>query len=142
VRRTGDRVAVLDVDYHHGNGTQQIFYHRADVQYLSLRGDPLRAYPYFAGHAVETGAGAGAGTTFNVPLPLGTTSEQYLAALDRALEALASFQPSVTVVSLGIDTYGQDPLGDFSLTTPAYLEAGRRVAVATGRLVILQEGGY
>ena len=139
---TGTRVAVLDLDYHHGNGTQQIFYRRDDVLYVSLHGDPRRAYPYFTGHADETGAGPGQGTTLNLPLPLGTTNEQYLATLDRALEALGAFAPAVTIVSLGIDTYGQDPLGDFSLTTPVYAECGRRVAEAANRLVVLQEGGY
>jgi len=141
-RRSGERVAVLDVDYHHGNGTQQIFYDRSDVLYTSLHADPLRAYPYFVGHADEVGVGAGEGTTLNIPLPPGTTNEQYLSALDQALDVLVDFAPAVTVVSLGIDTYGQDPLGDFSLTTPVYAEVGRRAASAAGRLVILQEGGY
>jgi acetoin utilization deacetylase AcuC-like enzyme len=142
VRQSGERVAVLDVDYHHGNGTQQIFYQRSDVPYVSLHGDPMRAYPFFVGHSDETGAADGAGSNLNIPLPVGATNEQYLAALDRALEALVAFKPSVTVVSLGMDTYGQDPLGDFSLTTPVYAEMGKRVAAAAGRLVILQEGGY
>jgi acetoin utilization deacetylase AcuC-like enzyme len=142
VRRTGQRIAVLDVDYHHGNGTQQIFYARADVLYASLHADPLRAYPYFAGHADETGAGPGLGTTVNVPLPPGVSDEQYLGALDPVLEALRAFAPAFTVVSLGIDTYQHDPLGDFTLTTPTYYEVGRRVAAAVSRLVILQEGGY
>jgi acetoin utilization deacetylase AcuC-like enzyme len=141
-RHTGERVAILDVDYHHGNGTQQIFYDRSDVLYVSLHGDPVRAYPYFLGHADETGSGPGQGTTFNIPLPAGTTDAQYLTALDRALEALTAFAPFTTVVSLGMDTYGQDPLGDFGLTTAVYYTCGRRIAAATGRLVIVQEGGY
>jgi acetoin utilization deacetylase AcuC-like enzyme len=141
-RQTGGRVAVLDVDYHHGNGTQQIFYARSDVLYVSLHADPAYAYPYFVGHADETGSGPGSGTTLNIPLPPGTGDDQYLMALDRALEALIAFTPVATVVSLGMDTYARDPLGDFSLTTSVYYELGRRVGSAASRLVILQEGGY
>ena len=142
VRRTGEPVAILDVDYHHGNGTQQIFYARGDVLYVSLHGDPDRAYPYFAGFEDEIGSGPGEGTTMNLPLPAGTSDEAYLEALERALEAIAGFGGSVVVVSLGFDTYGQDPIADFALTTPVYHEVGRQVAALGRRLVILQEGGY
>ena len=88
-RRTGEPVAVLDLDYHHGNGTQQLFYERPDVLYVSLHGDPVRAWPYFSGHADETGAGAGEGATRNFPLPAGCSDEPYIAALDEALEVIA-----------------------------------------------------
>jgi len=142
VRQTGGKVAVLDLDYHHGNGTQQIFYQRAYVLYFSLHADPRRAYPYFTGHADETGAGPGLGTTHNIPLPVGLTNDGYLSALELGLESVTRFAPEVTLVSLGIDTYGQDPLGDFSLTTPVYAECGRRVMAAVARAVVLQEGGY
>jgi acetoin utilization deacetylase AcuC-like enzyme len=141
-QRTQARVAVLDLDYHHGNGTQQIFYRRADVLYVSLHADPTRAYPYFTGYADETGAGPGLGTTRNIPLRAGITDADYLAALEDGLHTVARFRPSVTVVSLGMDTYCHDPLGDFSMTTRVYAECGRRVAQASQRLVILQEGGY
>jgi acetoin utilization deacetylase AcuC-like enzyme len=141
-RRTGEPVAVLDVDYHHGNGTQQIFYERGDVLYVSLHGDPDRAYPYFSGFADETGAGAGAGANLNLPLPLRCANEEYLSNLDRGLEVVASFGANVVVVSLGIDTYERDPICDFALTTEAYAEAGRRLAALRGRAVVLQEGGY
>ena len=142
VRRTGEPVAILDVDYHHGNGTQQIFYRREDVLYISLHGDPDRAYPYFAGFADETGAGEGEGATLNLPLPAGCSDEEYLEALERGLERIAGFGGSVVVLSLGFDTYGQDPICDFALTTPVYHEVGRRVAALGRRLMILQEGGY
>ena len=141
-QQTHETIAVLDLDYHHGNGTQQIFYRRADVLFVSLHADPRRAYPYFTGHADETGAGPGQGTTFNLPLPVATTDAHYLEAVDRALEVMTRYGPALTVVSLGMDTYGQDPLGDFSLTTPVYREVGRRVAAALERVVVLQEGGY
>lgn len=142
VHATGGPVAILDVDFHHGNGTQQIFYARGDVLYVSLHGDPARAYPYFAGYVGETGAGDGVGATLNLPLPAGCSNTQYLDALDRALAAIGGFGGDTVVVSLGIDTYGRDPLGDFALTTPVYREVGKRVAALGRRLVILQEGGY
>jgi acetoin utilization deacetylase AcuC-like enzyme len=141
-RRTASRVAVLDLDYHHGNGTQQVFYRRADVLYVSLHADPQRAYPFFTGYADETGAGAGLGANRNVPLPAGVTDDHYRLALDDALETVTRFAPSVTVVSLGMDTYREDPLGDFALTTSAFRECGQRVAAAVAKVVVLQEGGY
>jgi acetoin utilization deacetylase AcuC-like enzyme len=142
VRATGERVTILDVDYHHGNGTQQIFWNRGDVRYVSIHADPDRAYPYFLGRADEVGEGAGAGENLNLPLRGGATNEDYLAAVDTALEAILAVSGSVIVVSLGFDTYGLDPIGDFALTTDIYHEVGRRVAATGRRLVILQEGGY
>jgi acetoin utilization deacetylase AcuC-like enzyme len=141
-RATGERVGILDVDFHHGNGTQQIFWRRGDVRYASLHGDPDRQYPYFLGRAEETGEGEGSGENLNLPLPAGTDDEAYLATLDRAIDALVEVPSSVIVVSLGFDTFTLDPLGDFALTAEGYHEAGRRVAAAGRRLVLLQEGGY
>ncbi len=142
VRSTGERVAIFDVDYHHGNGTQQIFWTRGDVRYVSIHADPDRAYPYFLGRADEIGEGAGTGENLNIPLRGGATNEDYLAATDRALEAILAVPGSVIVVSLGFDTYGLDPIGDFALTTEVYHEVGRRTAATGRRLVVLQEGGY
>src|SRR4249919_1300508 len=139
---TGERVAILDVDYHHGNGTQQIFWRRGDVRYVSIHADPQRAYPYFLGRADETGEGPGVGENLNLPLRAGATNEDYLEATDRAVEAIGASPGSVVVVSLGFDTYGLDPIGDFALTTDVYHEVGRRVAALGRRLVVLQEGGY
>jgi acetoin utilization deacetylase AcuC-like enzyme len=141
-RATGERVAILDVDYHHGNGSQQIFWRRADVRYVSIHADPERQYPFFLGRADETGEGDGAGENLNIPLPAGASNADYLEATDRALDAIATVPASVVVVSLGFDTYGLDPIGDFALTTDVYHEVGRRVAALGRRLVILQEGGY
>jgi acetoin utilization deacetylase AcuC-like enzyme len=142
VRATGERVAILDVDYHHGNGSQQIFWRRGDVRYVSIHAHPDRAYPYFLGREDETGEGAGVGENLNLPLPGGATNQEYLAAVDRALETILAVPGSIIVVSLGFDTYGLDPIGDFALTTDVYHEVGRRVAATGRRLVILQEGGY
>jgi acetoin utilization deacetylase AcuC-like enzyme len=141
-RRIGEPVAILDVDIHHGNGSQQIFWRRGDVFYASIHADPADLYPFFLGYADETGEGPGEGANFNQPLPAGTADDAYLEALDRALDAIARTQGSVVVVSLGFDTFGQDPIGTFALTTPVYHEVGRRVAALRRRLVILQEGGY
>ena len=141
-RASGEPVAILDLDFHHGNGTQQVFWRRGDVFYVSLHGDPRRIYPFFLGHANETGEGPGAGANLNLPLPKGTDDEAYLVALDLALEAIAARPGSLLVVSLGFDTYKDDPICDFALTTPVYAEVGRRVAALGRRLVVLQEGGY
>ncbi|HEV2007044.1 MAG TPA: histone deacetylase family protein [Candidatus Limnocylindrales bacterium] len=142
VRQTGEPVAILDLDFHHGNGTQQIFWRRGDVLYVSLHGDPMRIYPFFIGHANERGEAEGAGANLNIPLPAGTDDEAYLAALDRALEAIEATAGRFVVVSLGFDTYVDDPICDLALTTPVYHEIGRRVAALGRQLVILQEGGY
>jgi acetoin utilization deacetylase AcuC-like enzyme len=139
---TGQAVAILDVDYHHGNGTQQIFWRRGDVRYVSIHADPDHDYPYFLGRADETGEGPGAGENCNLPLAPGTDDGAYLAATDRALEVVDAAPGSVIVVSLGFDTYGLDPIGTFGLTTAAYHEIGRRTAALGRRLVILLEGGY
>lgn len=141
-RRTGEPVSILDVDYHHGNGTEQIFWRRRDVLYVSIHAHPDRQYPYVLGWADEIGEGEGEGYNVNMPMPPGTTNGQYLAALDQALDRIASQPGSVIVVSLGFDTYGQDPIGDFALTTDVYHEVGRRCAATGKRLVVLAEGGY
>ena len=139
---TGSSVAVLDVDYHHGNGTQQIFYDRDDVTFVSLHGDPQRAYPYHTGFADETGTGRGNGTTYNVPLPADVEDDDYLEALDRALDAVAAADPAVVIVSLGLDTYVGDPMCDLALTTEGFARCGAGVAALGLPLVVLQEGGY
>jgi acetoin utilization deacetylase AcuC-like enzyme len=141
--RDARRVAILDVDYHHGNGTQQIFWERGDVLYVSLHGDPRRAYPYYSGSAEERGTGAGAGTTLNLPLAAGTDGAAYLRALDVALEAIGAFEPDAPlVVSLGFDTYHADPISDFALETDDYAALAERIGSLGLPVVALQEGGY
>jgi acetoin utilization deacetylase AcuC-like enzyme len=142
VERTGERVAILDVDVHHGNGTQQIFWRREDVRYASLHADPKRLYPFYLGHADEVGEGEGRGANLNLPQQLRADDATYLADLDRALDWIAAASGEIVVVSLGFDTYEKDPIGDLALTTAGYHEMGRRVAGLGRRLVILQEGGY
>lgn len=136
------RVAVVDVDAHHGNGTQQVFWRDAEVLYTSLHGDPGFLYPYVTGHAAEVGEGPGRGTTRNHPLPEGCDDATYLAALDRALDGVARFDPTTVVVSLGFDTSAHDPIGRLGLSPAAYPEIGRRLAALERPTVLVQEGGY
>jgi acetoin utilization deacetylase AcuC-like enzyme len=137
------RVAILDVDYHHGNGTQQLFWERGDVLYVSLHADPARAYPYYSGYANERGAGAGDGTTLNLPLPAHAGFEPYAEALERGMDAIGAFAPDAPlVVSLGFDTFERDPIGDLALRTADYGVIGARVASTGLSVVALQEGGY
>jgi acetoin utilization deacetylase AcuC-like enzyme len=137
------RVAILDVDYHHGNGTQQIFWERGDVLYVSLHADPARAYPYYSGFAAERGAGDGEGATLNLPLPAGTARDAYLEALEFGLRAIGAFAPDAPLVlSLGFDTFERDPIADLALRTADYGDIGARIAAMDMRVVALQEGGY
>ena len=136
------RVAVLDIDAHHGNGTQMIFYRRADVFYGSLHVDPGAGwFPHYAGYADERGAGPGEGATRNLPLAPGTGDPGWLAALDMLCADAAAHRPDAVVVSLGVDAAAGDPESPLQVTEAAYREAGRRLA-ALGPAVFVQEGGY
>ncbi|MEO6122798.1 MAG: histone deacetylase family protein [Ilumatobacteraceae bacterium] len=141
-RTTGTKVTVLDVDYHHGNGTQQIFYARDDVQYVSLHGDPTRAYPYNIGYADETGAGRGLGHNINMPLPIRTDDDDYIVSLRQAMDRIQSFGPSTLIVSLGLDTFISDPISDLAITAEGFERCGAAVAEMGVPTVVLQEGGY
>jgi len=136
------RVAVLDVDFHHGNGTQSIFYGRADVLFLSLHGDPDLAFPFFWGRREETGAGPGEGATGNYPLPPGTAYDRWGEALEDACRRIAAFAPDALVVSLGVDAYKDDPISFFALETEDYLRCGTRIAGLGLPSVFVMEGGY
>jgi acetoin utilization deacetylase AcuC-like enzyme len=136
------RVAVVDVDVHHGNGTQGIFWERADVLTVSIHADPANFYPWYAGYGDERGAGAGAGCNLNLPLPPGSGDTAILAALDEALAAVRDFAPDGLVVALGFDTHENDPLGVFKATTGGYGEMARRLAGLGLPTVLVQEGGY
>lgn len=140
--RAGRRVAILDIDYHHGNGTQDIFHDRGDVFFASIHADPRTDYPFFWGHADETGAGAGAGATLNLPLPQGTDLAAYLPALDRALAAIAGFSPDLVICSYGADTFEGDPISHFRLATEDYALIAGRIATIVPATLIIMEGGY
>lgn len=137
-----ERVAILDIDYHHGNGTQDIFYARRDVLFVSLHADPDTQYPYFWGHADEIGAGPGLGFTMNFPLARRTTEKAWLATLNQALGRIRDFRPEVLVVSLGVDTFEHDDVGDFGVSQDGFAEIGRRLKLLDLPTVLIQEGGY
>ncbi len=138
----GARVAVLDVDYHHGNGTQDLFYRRDDVLFVSIHADPAEEYPFYCGHADERGEGPGRGYNHNFPLPLGTGWPLYQRVLSEALDLIATFEPDGLVVSLGFDTYAQDPIARFSLQSGDYPLLGRAIATLNLPTLFVLEGGY
>lgn len=140
--RAGLRPAILDVDVHHGNGTQGIFYHRRDVLTVSIHADPIRFYPFFWGHAEERGQGEGLGYNLNLPLPRGTDDAGYLAALDTALARIRSFGADVVVVALGLDAHENDPFKGFRVTTTGFARVAERIAGLGLPALIVQEGGY
>ncbi len=140
--RGAARVAILDVDFHHGNGTQDIFWERGDVMYLSLHGDPMEAFPYFLGHADEIGVGAGEGTNVNLPLPRGTGWDAWSAALATALARVKAFGAEALIVSLGVDTFEGDPISFFKLASSDFLRMGEALGRAGLPTVFLMEGGY
>lgn len=137
-----DKIAILDVDYHHGNGTQAIFYADPSVLYCSLHGHPDHAFPYFWGAADERGTGPGTGSNRNWPLPPGTGNARYLTALDKALHTIDAFAPRYLVLSAGFDIVAGDPVGSFNVTTAGLREIGKRIAALNLPTVIVQEGGY
>jgi acetoin utilization deacetylase AcuC-like enzyme len=136
------RVAILDVDYHHGNGTQDIFYERGDVLFVSIHADPKFDYPFFWGHADEAGLGDGEGATLNLPLPRGTALAGFDRALDTALERIAGYAPGLLICSYGADTFAGDPISFFDLQTADYAAIARRIAGLGLPTLVVMEGGY
>jgi acetoin utilization deacetylase AcuC-like enzyme len=136
------RVAVLDIDYHHGNGTQDIFYGRADVLTISIHGHPNFAFPYFNGFARERGEGAGRGYNMNMPMPENLDGDGYRKALDRAVKRLIRFGPQFLIVALGLDTAKGDPTGTWGLTARDFAENGRIIGRLDIPTLVVQEGGY
>jgi acetoin utilization deacetylase AcuC-like enzyme len=135
-------VAVLDVDVHHGNGTQHLFYDRADVRTASIHGDPAELFPHFSGFADETGTGPGHGANRNFPLPTGTNDRAYQPALEAALEWLTGVRPAFLVVALGFDTHTADPIGGFGLSTEYFSRMAQTIQQLGVPTVLVQEGGY
>jgi acetoin utilization deacetylase AcuC-like enzyme len=136
------KVAILDIDYHHGNGQQVIFYERSDVLTLSLHGHPRFAYPYFSGFEDETGEGAGQGFNINYPLPEHLSADQYLQILQKALKKVNRFKPAYLVVCLGLDTAKGDPTGTWSLTAKDFERMGKSIGALKLPTLVIQEGGY
>ncbi|MDN3526691.1 histone deacetylase family protein [Halomonas sabkhae] len=142
LRESFSRVAIVDVDLHHGNGTQDIFYARDDVWTGSLHADPADFYPFYWGGADETGSGPGRGTNVNLPLTLGSDGRAFLAALDSLLARMTDFAPQAVVVALGLDAHKADPLAGLALEREDFVEVGRRLARLDLPTVLVQEGGY
>ncbi len=137
-----DRVAVLDVDYHHGNGTQSIFYERDDVLTISLHADPAIEYPYFLGFEDEPGSGPGEGFNRNYPLPFGTDWKAYCIPLGDAIEHVQKFAPTAIVIALGLDTFAGDPTTHFEILSDDYVLMGQRIGALNLPTLIVLEGGY
>jgi acetoin utilization deacetylase AcuC-like enzyme len=142
LRTAHQRVAILDVDVHHGNGTQGIFYGRADVLTLSIHADPADYYPYFWGYAHETGEGAGTGFNLNLPQPMGSPDPVWLAAGDKALARIKEFAPTALVVALGLDASESDPLQGLKVTGAGFHAMAKKIASLGLPTVLVQEGGY
>lgn len=138
----GGRVAILDIDVHHGNGSQDIFWRDSGVLYASLHADPDTTFPFFSGFADEQGEGPGRGATRNAPLAPGTDDAGYLVALDATLTEVAAFDPAALVVSLGLDASEHDPIGPLDLTADGFAEVGARIGGLGLPTVVIQEGGY
>jgi acetoin utilization deacetylase AcuC-like enzyme len=137
------RVAIVDIDFHHGNGTQAIFYQDPTVLFVSIHGDPHAFYPYFSGYESERGSGPGEGFTLNVPLPAGCDGQEYQRVLERiVLPAIRAFDPFSLIVSAGLDGYREDPIGRFALETSDFSLIGELLKSVSKPTIVVQEGGY
>ncbi|HEX6214883.1 MAG TPA: hypothetical protein VFZ38_08700, partial [Vicinamibacterales bacterium] len=136
------RVAILDVDAHHGDGTQQIFYRRRDVLTISIHADPRNYYPFYTGYSKETGVGEGDGFNVNLPLAHGSTAAAMNAAIDRAAERIRDFGAAALVVALGFDAHARDPIGVLKLESEDFGDVGARIKAIGLPTVVIQEGGY
>lgn len=141
-RERGFRPAIVDVDLHHGNGTQGIFYHRGDVLTVSVHADPVRYYPFFWGYEQERGEGEGLGANVNLPIPRGTEDEGFLKALDKGLERVDNFGADVLVIALGLDGFEGDPFGGLAVSTQGFKQIAEACAELKLPTVVVQEGGY
>ena len=136
------RIFILDIDFHHGNGTQAIFYDRSDVFFVSLHGDPKDAFPHFLGHADEKGSGEGLGYNCNYPMPPGTPYDVWTKSLDDSISKIQNFSPDALIVSLGVDTYEKDPISFFKLKSDDFFDVGRKIASINLPTLFVMEGGY
>lgn len=140
--RAGRRVAILDIDVHHGNGTEAIFYDRADILTISLHADTKRFYPFFWGYAEETGRGEGEGYNLNLPLPRGTKIDDYRSTLAGALRRIVDFRPTLLVIAAGLDISIDDPFQGFAITTADFATIGHDISALKLPMLVVQEGGY
>ncbi len=142
LRGSHERVAVLDIDVHHGNGTQSIFYARDDVLTVSVHADPAKFYPFYYGYEDQSGSGPGTGFNLNIPVPVKSDDEVWLGAVQHALEAISEYEPGALVIALGLDAHESDPLQGGAMTTEGFTRLARAIAGLKLPTVIVQEGGY
>jgi acetoin utilization deacetylase AcuC-like enzyme len=142
LRRSHEKVAILDVDVHHGNGTQGIFYERGDVLTCSIHADPMNYYPFYWGHGHENGAGEGEGANLNIPVPVKSGNQVWFAAVDKACEAISASGATALVIALGLDAHEADPLMGGNVTTDGFAKIAARIASLGLPAAIIQEGGY
>jgi len=136
------KIAILDIDFHHGNGTQEIFYNRSDVFFISLHGDPMEAFPHFLGHADEKGMAEGEGYNLNYPMPPNTTYHLWKKNLNNAISNVKKFSPNFLLISLGVDTFEKDPISFFKLKSNDYFDVGRVISSLDIPTLFVMEGGY
>ena len=136
------KIFILDIDFHHGNGTQEIFYKRSDVFFSSLHGDPTEAFPHFLGHADEIGKGRGKGFNINYPMPKNTSYAQWKKSLNKAIIQVDKFKPDFLLISLGVDTFEKDPISFFKLKSNDYFDVGKIISSLNLPTLFIMEGGY
>ncbi len=141
-KHTRGFVAILDVDFHHGNGTQEIFYYDDTVFYVSIHGDPKIFYPWISGNSWEIGSDSGEGFNMNFPLPGGTEGPEYMRTLSKALQEIDDFSPDLLIISLGVDSHKDDGIGHFSLNNEDFSMMGKLIQEVDVQKLIVQEGGY
>tara|TARA_Y100001970_G_scaffold242889_2_gene307699 strand:+ start:3228 stop:4262 length:1035 start_codon:yes stop_codon:yes gene_type:complete len=142
IEKGAKKIFILDIDFHHGNGTQKIFYNRSDVFFASLHGDPLEAFPHFLGHSDEKGNGLGKGYNLNYPMPPNTNYNQWKKFLNKAVSEVKNFSPDFLLISLGVDTFENDPISFFKLKSEDYFDVGRTISALNIPTLFIMEGGY
>ena len=142
IEKGANKIFILDIDFHHGNGTQAIFYNRSDVFFASIHGDPKEAFPHFLGYTDEQGTGRGEGYNINYPMEYGTPYIEWTKALDDAIQKIKSFQPDALLISLGVDTYEKDPISFFKLKSDDFFDIGKKIASCDLPTLFVMEGGY
>ncbi len=142
IEKGAKKIFILDIDFHHGNGTQEIFYRRSDVFFASLHGDPMQAFPHFLGHAEETGIEEGEGFNINYPMPPNTSYTQWKKSLKKAMNKVENFRPDFLLISLGVDTFEDDPISFFKLKSNDYFDIGKSISELGIPTLFIMEGGY
>ncbi len=142
IEKGAKKIFILDIDFHHGNGTQEIFYKRSDVFFASLHGDPIQAFPHFLGHAEEKGIQEGEGFNINYPMPPNTSYAQWKISLEKVINEIERFNPDFLLISLGVDTFENDPISFFKLKSNDFFDVGKTISSLNLPTLFIMEGGY